>query len=237
MGLFNLLAPVYNAVDAAMALALPATARLVLWALIAAVGTVLLYRLLSPQKRIAVAKREAKAARARLNAFDGEFADAGPLIRDQFATAFRHLALVVPGTLLAIFPLLCLLVWADAHYGYRIPTTDPPQVTTMPKGFTGHWLANTSPPQVQITQNGRAIADFKMSAPVAGIARRSWTDWLIANPVGYLPDDGPLRRIKIALPEKQYLPFGPSWLRGWLGVFIPVMFVVSLAVYKWAKVE
>lgn len=238
MGLLNLPTPLFNAIDALMAIALPAGIRLGVWALIAGVGTVLLYRLLSPQKRIGEAKREARAARRRLNAFDGEFADAGPLIRDQFVTAFRHLGLVVPGTLLAVLPMLCLLVWADGHYGYRLPAgaTAPP-VQTVPRDFDGHWQAGAGAPHVRVTKNGHQIADFEMSAPVNEITKRSWWNWLIANPVGYLPDDSPLERIDIALPARQYLPFGPGWLRGWLGMFIPIMFIVSLLIYKWARIE
>ena len=99
MGLFDLPAPLFNVLDGAMATVLPAAARLAIWAVFGAVLTMFLYKLCSPQAKIGQAKREAKAARQRLNAFDGDFADAGPLIKNQFTTAFKHVGMVVPGTL------------------------------------------------------------------------------------------------------------------------------------------
>src|SRR5699024_371258 len=154
MGLLNILSPVFGAIDDTVAPVLPAALRMVLWAAILAVGTMLLYKLLSPQKRIGRAKREAREARRKLNTFDGEFAEAGPLIRNQFVTAFKHIGLVVPGTIIAILPLLCFLVWADNHFGYTLPETgDTPTVTTVPADVDGvntHWNAHLDPPVLAI---------------------------------------------------------------------------------------
>ncbi|ROO33085.1 hypothetical protein [Salinisphaera orenii] len=239
MGLFNLPAPLFNFVDAGMAGVLPAAVRLAVWAAIGAIGTMLLYKMLSPQARIGEAKRRAKAARQRLNAFDGDFADAGPLIRDQFASAFRHVGLVVPGTMLAILPLLCLLLWAETHYGQALPEPGqaPAIIITPAEGFTGEWQAADEPPHVRVTRNGETVADITMIAPVGVVTKQPWWHWLAANPLGYLPDDAAVEQIRIHLPERHYLSFGPDWMRGWLAIFIPVMFIVSLAIYRWAKIE
>lgn len=238
MGLFDLPAPLFSAVDAAMATFIPATLRLAIWALIAAIGTMYLYKLLSPQTRIGAAKREAKAARKRLNEFDGDFADAGPLIRDQFVTAFKHVGLVVPGTLLAILPLLCLLVWAETYYGQALPEPGAtPAITTVPDGFPASWDDGQTPPHLRVGEAAQPIADITLSAPVGIVTKQPWWHWLAANPIGYLPDNAPLEQVRIALPERHYLPFGPDWMRNWLAIFIPVMFIVSLAIYKWAKIE
>lgn len=238
MGLFDLPAPLFNLLDAAMATVLPATLRLILWALVAAVGTMLLYKALSPQKRIGEAKREAKAARRRLNDFDGDFADAGPLIRDQLLAAFRHVGLVLPGTLLAVLPLLCLLVWAETHYARTLPVDgEAPAITTVPEGFQTQWQADEQPPHVRVLRDRDTLADIAMVAPVGIVTKQPWWHWLAANPIGYLANDAPLEQVRIALPEQHYLPFGPGWMRSWLAVFIPVMFIVSLAMFKWARIE
>jgi hypothetical protein len=52
-------------------------------------------------------------------------------------------------------------------------------------------------------------------APCAGSAlqKRQWWNSLIGNPIGYLPESSPLEWIDLDLPEKEYLPFGPTWLR------------------------
>ena len=121
MALFDLPAPLFATLDAGLATVLPAVARLAVWAALAGVGTLFLYKWLSPQGRIGEAKRAAREARRALNGFDGEFGDAGPLIRDQFVTAFRHLGLVVIPTLISILPLLALL----PHQPQPPPRADP----------------------------------------------------------------------------------------------------------------
>ena len=55
--------------------------------------------------------------------------------------------------------------------------------------------------------------------------------------MGYLPENAPVEQIRIELPVLEVVPFGPVWMHSWLFVFIPVMFIVSLAIYKWAKIE
>ncbi|AWN14420.1 hypothetical protein [Salinisphaera sp. LB1] len=241
MGLFNILSPVFAAIDGAAALVLPTTLRLALWAAILAVGTMLLYKALSPQARIGTAKREAREARRKLNSFDGEFADAGPLIRDQFLTAFKHIGLVVPGTIIAVLPLLCFLVWADNHFDYSLPAHgSAPDVATVPAGASGvsaHWDAGQTPPAVSLGGNGATPRSYPMTAPVPIITKHGAWNWLVGNPLGYLPDDSPVEAVRIALPEREFIHFGPSWMRGWLAVFIPVMFIVSLLMFKWAKIE
>lgn len=117
MGVLDLPAPLFASLDQFMAIGLLATLRLIIWGVIGGVVTMGLYRLFSPQAKIGHVKRAARAARRRLYEFDGELADAGPLLRDQFVAAFKHIALVVPATFLAMFPLLALLVWLDSTYG------------------------------------------------------------------------------------------------------------------------
>lgn len=240
MGLLNILSPMFGAIDDTVAPVLPATVRLALWAAILAVGTMLLYKVLSPQARIGHAKREAREARRKLNSFDGEFADAGPLIRDQFLTAFRHIGLVVPGTFIAILPLLCFLVWADNHFDYTLPADgNAAHVATTPagSGMNARWDASSNPPAVAVGGIGATSRSYPMRAPVPVITKHSAWNWLVGNPLGYLPDDSPIDVVHIDLPEREFIHIGPSWMRGWLAVFIPVMFIVSLLMFKWAKIE
>lgn len=240
MGVLDLLSPLFSIVDETLAFVLPATIRLIVWAAVLAVGTMLLYKILSPQARIGVAKRRAKAARRTLNSFDGEFADAGPLIRDQFVTAFRHIGLVVPGTLVAVLPLLCFLVWADNHFDYHLPdNAQAPAITSQPANASNvdiRWQTG-NPPALTVASEDRSPTVYKLTEPVPVVAKASGWNWVIGNPLGYLPDDGPIDVVHIALPEREFISVGPSWMRGWLGVFIPVMFIVSLLMFKWAKIE
>ncbi|MDN5844539.1 MAG: hypothetical protein L0H54_13965 [Alcaligenaceae bacterium] len=240
-GLLNLLFPFFGAVDHAMATLLPAWSRLALWALVGAVVTMFLYRFLSPQKRIGRAKREARAARVALNRYDGDFAGVAPLMRRQFVTAFKHIGLVLPSTLICVLPLLSLLLWLETSYGHTYPPAgQAPEIQVTPAGFQARWDApqgQAGVAEIAVLGEGKVVARVQLPAPVTGVARHQWWNWLAANPAGYLPDDGPIQRVHIALPSGQYLPWGPDWARSWLMVFIPVMFVVSLSLFRIAKIE
>jgi hypothetical protein len=238
MGLLDLPAPLFAAIDDGMALAFPPAVRLLLWAALAGIGTLLLYRRLSPQAAIGRAKREAREARQRLNQFDGELSEAGPLIRHQFRAAFRHLGLVVPPTLLSMLPLLALLNWIDQAYSYDYPAANQaPNVNVLPEPFFAEWLGDGEPPVLRVRASGDSALDIPLTAPIPVIERRQWWNWLAANPLGYLPDDFEVQRVEIGLPERSYLPFGPSWMRSWLALLLPGMLLCSLLTYRWAHIE
>lgn len=238
MGLLDLPAPLFAAIDSGMAVVLPATLRLVAWGALAAVGTVMLYRLLSPQARIGQAKREAREARQRLSAFDGELSDAGPLIRRQFSAAFHHLGLVILPTLVSILPLLTLLIWLDTAYGRDYPpASEAPAMRAVPESLSTEWIASDGLPHVRVSDGEPVEVEIAMTVPVPVIEQRRWWNWLVANPLGYLPEDSGVERVEIGLPERTYLPFGPAWMRSWPALFLPVMLIVSLITYRWAKIE
>ncbi|QGZ29112.1 hypothetical protein [Stutzerimonas stutzeri] len=238
MGILDLPGPLFAIIDSLMAAILPASARLLVWAALGGAGTLLLYRLVSPQGRIGQAKREAREARRRLSAFDGEFAEAGPLIRGQFSAAFRHIGLVLGPTLLAMLPLLALLTWIDHTYSYDFPDrNDPPATTVEPEPDFTEWILDSDIPLVRIGIAGSEQVEIALTAPIPVIEQRQWWNWLVANPLGYLPGDAGLERVSIGLPQRAYLPFGPPWMRTWLAILLPTMVVVSLVTYRWARVE
>lgn len=237
MGLLNVPAPIFSAIDQVMSGFVPPIGRLMIWAMLAGAITITLYRFLSPQARIGRAKREARLARRHLNEFDGELADAGPLIRAQFLSAFKHIGLVVPGTLLSILPLLCLLVWLDAHYSHGYPPAgNAPEISVQPGTLSTEWESGDIP-HVRVFGDGEFLLDVALTSPVPVIEKRHWWNQLAGNPLGYLPDGSEVERIQIALPEKSYLTVGPDWLRSWPVIFLPVMFTITLLIYRLAGIE
>jgi hypothetical protein len=237
LGLLDLPAPLYAALDRALANALPPLARLLVWAALGGVVSVLVYRALSPQPRIAQAKARAHALRAQMEAYEGELARAMPLVRAQLGASLRHVALVLPAALLASLPVLTLLVWLDTAYAHRLPRPGEPapMLRVAPGHLAARWQAD--PAGVTVLDGSREIARIALTAPVTRVEQRAWWNALIANPVGYLPDGGPAQRVVIGLPARAYLGFGPAWLGSWLTVFLAALTVVSLAVHRLARVE
>ncbi len=235
MGLLDLPAPFFDFVDRSLLGALPPLARLILWAIAGAAASLTLYRLLSPQRRIAEAKAAALSARRRLNAHDGDLESALPLMRQSLKAALRHVGLVFPAALIASLPVLALLVWLDAAYGYQLPQDQQaPTVSVDPASYSGQWRPDGS---IEVRdQGGAEVARLTLAQPITQIGKRQWWNTIIGNPAGYLPEHGPIESVTIALPERQYLPIGPQWLRSWLTVALTALVIASLLIMRIARI-
>jgi hypothetical protein len=237
MGLFDLPAPLFDLIDGLLG-PLPPLARLILWAIAGAAVSLTLYRLLSPQRRIVAAKAAALEARRRLNAHDGDLESALPLMRQSMRLALRHVGLVLPAALTASLPVLALLVWLDGAYSHRFPEDrQAPTIAVEPQTFSAQWQPAGTGGQIVLRDAGGArVADLTLAELVTRIEKHHWWNWLIGNPAGYLPDRGPVERITVALPEKQYLPVGPDWLRSWLTIALTALVTASLLIMRIARI-
>jgi hypothetical protein len=247
VGLFDLPAPLFAWLDDVLGAFAPPWLRLALWGLIAAAVSMGAYLVLSPQRRIARAKADALAARRALDAYDGEFSGAWPLIRNVLRSACRQLALVTWPAILSSLPVLALLAWMSTTYGHGFPLqTDAVSIRTVPEDFDARLEAlplpggGSSMPQHEIVvtdRSGHELQRLPWEAPVATIHKREWWNVLLGNPAGYLPDQGPLERIDLDIPAKEYLPVGPAWLKAWYVLFFGVLLTASLAIKISARIE
>jgi hypothetical protein len=240
MGLLDLPAPLFSWLDAVLTMIAPPFARLLLWAAAGALISMELYRLVSPQERIATVKSALEQVRRTVNDFDGPFEEAWPHIRHMLWLAVRRVLLVLPATLLASLPLLVVIVWLDTHYGGMFPPPGASAAVHVGEGFQGRWIdeGNGSPPRAEVLDPvGARIAEVPMAAPVSVVHKRQWWNALIGNPAGYLSDETPLDRIEIALPRQQLISFGPDWLRGWEPVFFVALLAFALALKTVRRIE
>lgn len=243
MGLLDLPAPLLALLDAGLSGIAPPAVRLAIWGLLGAALSMGLYWLLSPQRRIAEAKAEAMAARRALDAYDGEFAGAWPLIRDMLRLAVRQLALVTGPAVAASLPVVVLLAWLSTAYGYAFPAAPSAvSVHTVPDHFQARLatsgLAAAEDHEVVVWNGAGQLVDrVPIRAPVPIIHKRQWWNALLGNPAGYLADQAALERIEVDLPEQQYLPMGPAWLRAWYTVFFAALLAGSVAIKVAARIE
>jgi len=243
MGLFDLPGPLLTWLDGVLGLVAPPTLRLILWGLAGGAATMALYWLLSPQRAIAAAKVGAATARRSLDAYDGEFADAWPLIRRVLGEALRQLRLVLGPALLSALPAICLFVWLSTAYGYSFPAPDARiGIHALPRQLQAELVAPAPPPAaareiVVADQDGQVVSTIPWAAPIATLHKRQWWNLLFGNPAGYLPDDAPVERVELDLAPNEYLSFGPAWLRPWYGVFFAALVVGSLAVKLIWRIE
>ncbi len=240
MGLLDLPAPLFARLDGVLSGFAPPTLRLVVWGVVAAVVSMGVYWLFSPQTRIAQAKADALAARRALDGYDGEFAGAWPLMGRLLRTALRQLGLVTGPALLGSLPVLALLVWLSTAYGYAFPGEAEIPVRTQPETSAARALAvqaQSGPEVVVLDGAGNVVERISLTAPVPTIHKRHWWNALVGNPIGYLPDSSRLESIELGLPQKEYLTVGPAWLRAWYVVFLGVVLAASLAIKFAARIE
>src|SRR5690554_6043757 len=121
MGLFDLPAPVFSAIDGLFAMVMPAVLRLVIWGVVAGWLSMLLYRAFSDQRKIRELKAQNKDQQKLIAEFDGEFTQLMPLIRHSLALGFRQLGLALGPALLATVPVLFIIVWVSGEFGYTTP--------------------------------------------------------------------------------------------------------------------
>ena len=245
-GIFDIPAPLLGLIDTALAGFLPNTVRLIIWGIAAGAGSMGLYWLTSPQRKLEQAKADSIAARNALSAYDGEFDGIFPLMLRALSTSFRHLGLALGPALLGSLPVIFLMVWMSGAYGYRMPEpgaavnvtvvaqsapltwTDGTQAAT-DNGWTVAWPANGETLSLADTA-GAALLTLPLPHAVPVKHKRAWWNMLFANPLGSLPDDAPAESVEIGLHAKVFVPFGPGWLQGWEALFILVVLVASVGI-------
>jgi hypothetical protein len=245
MGLLDLPAPAFAWLDRLLSGVAPPTLRLAFWGLLGAAISMGVYWLVSPQRRIAAAKADAAAARRRLDAYDGDFEGAWPLIRHVLGSAFGQLGLVTWPAVAGSLPVLALLVWLSTAYGHAFPANDAEiAISTVPQTLQARLEPGADPASGQpaprivvVDDGGQVVEQVPLPAPVPIIHKRQWWNALIGNPIGYLPDHGPLERIELAIPQQEYLPIGPEWLRAWYVVFFGSLLCASVAIKVAARIE
>ena len=252
MGFFDLPAPLFVFVDQLMGLALPAIVRLVLWGVLAGWLTMVVYRRLSNQDKIQQLKIEQKKQQKIISSFDGEFEELFPVIRHTLALGMRQLGLSLGPALLATIPILFIVVWVAGEFGNQQPFAGtsvnieissgdivsdrfewslPGAAETTVNGWVLNWPSPEQP--VSLLQDGESLFELPTGHSIPVIHKRQWWNWLMANPMGYLPDEAIVESIDIGLPEQKFLTFGPNWLQGWMFSFF-FSFLLSSIGFKFA---
>ncbi len=238
MGVFDIPAPLFTWIDQVMSIVASPTLRLIVWGLVAAVLSMGLYWMLSPQHRLTDVKIRAVKARQDLNDFDGAFGDAWPLMQSMLSLSFRQLTMTTMPALLASIPVLALIVWLSTAYGYALPdgqsqvdVETTPNTAVLTKYQRSDEAAVANHPRLIVTNvDGDVVGDIALAAAVPTIHKKQWWNRLIGNPIGYLPADGDIDAIEIDLQEKEYLGFGPAWLRPWYVLFFSILVLGSLGI-------
>ena len=252
--LFGLALPAFAAIDRLMAGAMGPLPRLIAWGCLMAAVTMILYRLISPQRRIQALKAEASAARRDIAAFDGEFDQLTPLIRRSLAASLRQVATILWPALLASLPLVSCLMWLYSAYNFQAPEAGQAialAVAPAPETLRSDPAAALSGADARLRLSwpaaGSSVALFdRQGARLAAIGGQpasdrvehfAWWNRLIGNPAGYIPSASPVQRLRFGFPQRELIAAGPRWLRGWEAPFFLALIVVSLLIKLLFRIE
>jgi predicted AlkP superfamily phosphohydrolase/phosphomutase len=252
-GVLDWPAPLIAGLDRGLAWALPSWLRLFIYAVLAGVFSMWFYAKVSKQSRLRALRDELKASHRLLASFDGEFRELRQIIGRTMRLSFRQMGLTLGPALLASIPLLLVLPtlsnlfdrsWPDAgapttvcvdpvmaDVFFSVPVTADadagPGCSVLP------WPSAEQPVRL-VDKAGVLALDLPLSIPAA-IIHQPWSwSWLLGNPAGDLDARSAVQSLRFELPEQQFLPFGPGWLRGWLAAFLLTMLVSGL-VYKFKR--
>jgi hypothetical protein len=243
MGLFDLPAPVFAWLDDRAGSVVPPALRLVLWGVLAGMISLVLYRQLSAQERIRRGRLEIEQARRRLDAHDGDWDEAKPLLRKLLHSAFAQVGRVGWPSVVAGLPLLSLLAWLGSSYGYTFPEPGAqPAIRLEPAGLQSQWVADDCAtaalgcPRIVIRRGDSPVAEISLAAAVPVVHKRRWWNALLGNPAGYLPRESVVDWIRIDLPPREYLSLGPRWSRAWWFPFFVSLTCASLLLKRWWRI-
>ncbi len=154
-------------------------------------------------------------------------------MRRMLSLAFAQLGLVIGPAGVALAPMVLVVGWIAQTYGYVFPAQlEQVQVRTEPALLSAQLI----PPQqgetkarVALTDlHGRGVGEIEWAEPRPVLEKRTWQAALAGSPLGWLPEELPIDRVELKLPETEYLSWGPSWMRGWEFTFFTVLTLVAL---------
>jgi hypothetical protein len=251
---FGLALPAFAATDRVLAALLGPLPRLIAWGGLMAVLLMVLYRLISPQRKLAAIKADAAAARRQIAGFDGEFEQLTPLIRRSLRLSLQQIMWILLPAILASLPLITCLMWLYSAYSFNVPAAQEAIVVTVSPASE----SIAAEPDDSLT---RAGDDWQLTWPPAGkevelrdrsgrtLARLGgrpgsdivesfrWWNRLIGNPAGYIPAGSPVRRLEFHLAQAEILSIGPAWLRGWEAPFFLTLIAVSILLKVVFRIE
>jgi hypothetical protein len=241
--------PLFGVADRVLAVFVPAFIRVFLLSAVVSGLSMLVYALLSPQKRLAAMKRlGARLNRRLMAASDGEFREVLALSRKSLSLNLGRLARTLPGVTVAAVPVVALLLWTWRTYDRQWP----PAGTTVEFAVTPAGAAIG--PADHIDTNDRGVHRVRLSPsgePLALVdaaevvlltippqdgayawSRRTASARVFGSPERALPPQATVERIEFRLPPRELLSVGPSWMRGWPVPFLLAATLIPLWVKK-----
>jgi hypothetical protein len=235
--IFDTLAPVWRAVDAALGAVLPPWLRLIVWGATSGVLSMMLYARWSNQQALAALRTELRAAHHKLATFEGPMRELMALTGRTMALSAKQMRLSIGPAFLCFLPLLFVLPYFSNTYGLRAPATGetvracalgaqaPTDIGALrwrgveavvdPQRAMCWSLTWPGAPAALEDATGQVLLRLPEAATSGIVHKRIAWNHAFGNPAGYLPASAPMHAVRFDLAPRELLAFGPPWMRGW----------------------
>lgn len=224
---------------------------IIIWSFLVSILVTLIYYLFSFQKNILINKNSLKQMREKM------LSDSSNVLSSDITlllkVSFKQFFMVLGPTLISTIPLLFL--WGMLAYEFdRIPpkTGDRTDVIISPvvnnlfingekhtanhnESFTIKWHKDKTV-IIKMLKDSKEIVISK-EKPQYYLNKKKWWNLLLPSPYGYLDQSIQINSIYFDLPTKEYLPWGPQWVKSWWFIFVFSMFVFSLVLKVVFRIE
>jgi hypothetical protein len=218
-GLFDFASAALYSVDGLMSGWLPGFGRLVAWGMLTAVLSMGIYKLTSGQSRLAGRRRRLTFVSAVIVSVPVIFIVVW--VSNAFGSRPPEVAEQIE-------------VDAIASEGHRLPPLHWQGDADVVEHGAGRWSMawpERSRSLELIDSDGTVLLSLPTPARVSTIIhQRQWWNALVGNPGGYLPTAGHVAEVRLGLAQLEFLPFGPDWLRGWIGLFFGTVIIVGTVI-------
>ncbi len=243
MGFFDLLTPTLKWVDESLFSILNIDLKIIIWSLIGAICSTLLFKSLVNTKKVVELKKELKKNQAALSAHEGSFDDLKSLAKTSITLSFKRLGATTLPSLAAAIPLVFLLVFMSSQYDlepvkpnqivpYEIFTST--EKTAIEQG-TIVWPALGLTDSIK-DSNGIDIVAVPFN-PVQLIHKEKWWNVLFANPASYIPESSHVDRIVFNFKSLSTGPIFGHFFSTWHWPFIILISLFSLTSFYIFKIK
>jgi hypothetical protein len=137
-----------------------------------------------------------------------------------------------PGTPVPLTPAPAGAALAAEPPGALLPPPTPGPLAGGPAGGPAaavlRWPAPDAPVALKDATGAVVYEGLGARPPAATLHKRVWWNALLGNPAGYLPEGAALEEVRLGLPGREVLPFGPGWARGYELTYFAAVVAVSL---------
>lgn len=227
---------------------------LLLWGGILGGVSMGVYGWVSNQKQLQKLNKEIKSIHDQLE--DESFAreQGGEAARALLRLAVKRVRLTCFPALLSSLPILVMWGFLFHHFDPRLPEEGeevafalfPPASAVMVNQkymevkegdeWRLTWPKKEGALQIKDAK-GKLIHSVNLEQPAVQLKKMQWWNIFMPSPYGYLQEDSGIQELRLYLPSKEYLLFGPLWMRSWLTPFFAGLLGVSWGLKYLLKIE